>query len=116
MCGSHDHKIPRNAVKRKGARSSPVFLTMTDIREKLRQAGVSFFAKATKAQLSSLLAATGNPDSGPNPPETPPAWESMAAEESETVTGAESHSVTKYSAKPPEVRGRPNSCGSWVAG
>ena len=94
VCGPHDHKMPRNAVKRKRARSSPVFLTITDIREKSRQAGVSFSAKATKAQLSSLLAATGNPDSGPNPPETPPAGESMAAEESESVTGAESHSVT----------------------
>ena len=73
MCESLDHKIPRNAVKRKEARSPPVFLTITDIREKFHQAGVSFSAKAIKAQLSSLLAATGNPDSGPTLPETLPA-------------------------------------------
>ena len=72
VCESLAHKLPRNSVKRKGARSSPVFLTITDIREKLLQAGVSFSANATEAQLSSLLAATDNPDSGPNPPETPP--------------------------------------------
>ena len=87
-------KMTGNAVKRKGARSSPTFLTITGIRDKLHQAGVSFSAKATKAQMSSLLAATGNPDSGPNPPETPPAGETMATEGSKSVTGAESHSVT----------------------
>ena len=71
-----------------------MFLTAKDIREKLRQAGVSFSAKAAKAQLSSLLAATGNPDSGPNLPEMPSSGESMATEESESVTGAGSYSVT----------------------
>ena len=106
--------MPRNAVKRKGARSSAVFLNITDIREKLRQARVSFSAKATKAQLSSLLA--GKPDSGPNPPETPPGREIHGRGGIGERDQSRVPQCYKYSAKPPEVRGRPNSCSSGVAG